>query len=165
MLFIVPPPEIVDMPERAIIGLGGEYCLDTRGEIPKLWWLLQTERQPIHQGVRATTYGVFQTVPPGAPFSYYDRFLYIAGLAAEPDESERPPFHAVTLKGGRYAVFRFTGSYSEMTQAFDAVILNWLPQSDWQLDDREVVECYPGYKLSEKSLPVFEVWLPVTEKT
>ncbi|MBR9653163.1 GyrI-like domain-containing protein [Thalassovita aquimarina] len=164
MVFILPSPEIVDMTELTIVGLGGEYCLETRDEIPRLWWQLQSERHPIQQGVRATTYGVFQNVSADAPFAYYGRFFYLAGVAAGKDEVVRRPYYSAVLKGGRYAVFRFTGSYSEMTRAFDTVMLRWLPESEWKLDSREVFERYPSYRIGDKDLPMFEVWLPVSEK-
>ncbi|MDX1782436.1 MAG: GyrI-like domain-containing protein [Thalassovita sp.] len=154
----------MEIPEQALIGLGGEYCLETRGEIPRLWWQLQAERPPVCKGFRETTYGVLQAVPEGATYAHDERFTYVAGTAAEQGERASPPLCSTCLQAGLYAVFRFTGAYTEMPLAFDTLILNWLPQSDWLLDNRTLVECYPGYEIGNKDLPVFEIWLPVVPK-
>ena len=114
--------------------------------------------------MRETTYGVFQSVPAGVPFDYHGRFFYLAGLAVERPKSVREPFRSMTLRSGRHAVFRFTRAYSEIFDAFGTLPLHRPPESEWQLDEREVFERYPGYKVGCDTLPVFEVWLPVVPK-
>ncbi|CUH64413.1 DNA gyrase inhibitor [Thalassovita gelatinovora] len=161
MVFLITAPEIVDLPEQTIVGFGGEFSLETRDAIPKLWWLLHSETGLVKNGIRATTFGVYKPLCPDQPFSYHEPYTYLAGVASEDSNTSAPSLSSTLLQRGRYGLFRFTGSYIEVTEAFDSVMLDWLPQSGFRLDSRPVLECYPSYPFGSREIPRFEIWLPL----
>jgi AraC family transcriptional regulator len=48
----------------------------------------------------------------------------------------------MVIQGGKFAVARFELAMDEFTQAWDAVIGGWLPESGYQFDDRQAFELY-----------------------
>jgi AraC family transcriptional regulator len=46
------------------------------------------------------------------------------------------------LEGGLYAIFRHKGPYESLSQSYDQIYLNWLPQSGYELRDAPPVEFY-----------------------
>ncbi|WP_323780704.1 GyrI-like domain-containing protein [Thalassovita sp.] len=164
MGFLVTSPEIVDFPEQTVIGFGGEFRLESRDEIPKLWWQLHTEWKLVENGVRRTTIGVYQPLQKDRPFSYYEPYSYLAGVVAEDGETCNSQFKSELLQGGCYGRFRFIGSFVEVTDAFDSIMLNWLPESGFQLDNRAVFERYPSYPFGSSAIPKFEIWLPMAQR-
>jgi AraC family transcriptional regulator len=48
-----------------------------------------------------------------------------------------------TIPGGKYAVLKFKGTVDEMGEAWAALLRDWLPSSNLQLDGRPCFEYYP----------------------
>ena len=46
------------------------------------------------------------------------------------------------LEGGLYAIFRHKGPYSEFSKTYDAIYLQWLPESGYELRDAPPLEFY-----------------------
>ncbi len=46
------------------------------------------------------------------------------------------------LEGGTFAIFRHNGPYANLTQTYDAIYLNWLPESGMELRDAPPLEFY-----------------------
>ncbi len=46
------------------------------------------------------------------------------------------------LEGGTYAIFRHNGPYANLSQTYDAIYLNWLPASGYELRDYPPLEFY-----------------------
>lgn len=69
-----------------------------------------------------------------------------------------------TLPGGRYAVLPFKGRADALNQAWRSLMLDWLPSSGWQLDQRPCFERYPaggGFDLATRTLSC-DICVPVT---
>lgn len=50
--------------------------------------------------------------------------------------------NVTTIKGGKYAVYRFEGLIEEIFGAFQGIFNIWLPQSDYEMDERYGLEIY-----------------------
>jgi AraC family transcriptional regulator len=57
-----------------------------------------------------------------------------------------------TVAGGRYACARFSGVAAEVRDAWNRLVVGWLPQSRYQPDDRAALEIYePDFVVDEKT--------------
>ena len=67
-----------------------------------------------------------------------------------------------TLKGGRFALFLYQGSYARLAEVYDYIFNDWLLENDYVLRDEPVREKYlnhPG-KTEESKLKT-EIYLPI----
>jgi AraC family transcriptional regulator len=56
------------------------------------------------------------------------------------------------VAGGRYACGRFSGVASEVREAWNQLVVDWLPKSRYQPDDRSALEIYePDFVVDEKT--------------
>lgn len=73
-------------------------------------------------------------------------------------------FESFTLPSGLYAVFTHTGGPATGLQTFQYIFQNWLPASDYRLDNRPHFE-FLGAKYSNNDLNFEEeIWIPVRAK-
>jgi len=71
--------------------------------------------------------------------------------------------HPFKLKGGLYAVFEYKGSSAD-TRIFQYIFSEWLPKSDYIVDDRPHFEILgPKYKNNDPDSEE-EIWIPIREK-
>jgi AraC family transcriptional regulator len=85
--------------------------------------------------------------------------IEVADFDAVPEGME--PF---TLSGGVYAVFIHKGGPDTFPGTFNFIFRNWLPGSDWVLDDRPHFEILgEQFKLEDPNSEE-EVWIPVKPK-
>jgi AraC family transcriptional regulator len=68
---------------------------------------------------------------------------YDAGVEVGPDFVPSQNAHLATLPGGLYACARYKGTSSEIGEAWDWILREWLPSSGYQLDSRDCLEYYP----------------------
>jgi AraC family transcriptional regulator len=92
-----------------------------------------------------------------------DKCRYYAAVAvndrAEPDGR----VGLMTLRGGPYAVGRFTGGADVFKEAYGYMYGEWLPRSGWQPDDAPAFESYLGQPSGTEKNPrfVFDLYVPV----
>ncbi|MCP4072624.1 MAG: AraC family transcriptional regulator [Hyphomicrobiales bacterium] len=58
-----------------------------------------------------------------------------AGLSVSSDKIIKPPMETVTIAGGKYAVFRYQGPYSNFESCYEWIYGGWLKTCDYQLRD------------------------------
>lgn len=75
-----------------------------------------------------------ETVPESA-------LRYDAGVTVTEGIPALPGTELGTLRGGRYAVFRYRGSYSRLGQAFEQVFGGWVVTSGVKLREAPCLEC------------------------
>ena len=64
--------------------------------------------------------------------------------------------HETTIPGGRYAVSSFKGTAREINDAWAALLRDWLPSSNMQLDARPFLEYYATDMSFDPATGVFE---------
>jgi AraC family transcriptional regulator len=65
------------------------------------------------------------------------------------------------LQGGKYAVFNHQGPASEASKTMRYIFGEWIPNSEYTLDDREHFEVLPeGYNPMDPQATE-EIWVPV----
>jgi AraC family transcriptional regulator len=73
-------------------------------------------------------------------------------------------YQKTVIPGGRYAVGKFTGTDTQVGEAWNWLLRDWLPRSSMQLDARPFFEHYPIDAAFDQKTGVFEceICLPVT---
>ena len=69
-----------------------------------------------------------------------------------------------SIAGGKYAVFKFDDSPTNIAHAWTALLRDWLPSSGWQMDNRPTFEYTPAGAGSspEQGRLVCELCIPIT---
>lgn len=74
---------------------------------------------------------------------------------------EMVEFH---LNGGLYAVFDFVGDLNKAAQAFEFIFMDWLPKSDFILDQRPHFERLGEKYQNNSPKSEEEIWIPIKWK-
>ncbi len=83
----------------------------------------------------------------------------VSSYADIPDSLE-----SYSLNGGKYVVFIHNGPASEFPKTMQYIFESWLPQSEYELDNREHFEILPeGYSPVDPKARE-EVWIPIKQK-
>lgn len=92
------------------------------------------------------------------------RFEQWAAVAVGEGSEVPPGMEAHTLAGGTYAVFTYRGRASDFGAAARFIFGEWLPGSDFELDDREHFEILgPTYRPDDPNATE-QVWIPVRRR-
>jgi AraC family transcriptional regulator len=153
----LPNPELVLSREKLIVGLAGDYTMETRDQIPKLYEQFFAIKDGIKHKVSDVLYGISMDPTPDGSFRY--------GVGIEVEEAEDIPEGTceMTLVEGDYVVFSQRTAMSELPERFDAVFSEWLPASPFKQREGAVFECYPDDSKPEPGKMLYEIWVPVEE--
>ncbi|HSK13392.1 MAG TPA: GyrI-like domain-containing protein [Phnomibacter sp.] len=107
---------------------------------------------------------VFSIAPNHPAFSTNTPFekwaaVQVSDLAAVPDDLD-----TFTIPQGQYAVFVHKGSPATFGQTLNYIFSDWLPVSDYELDNRPHFEIMgEGYRLDDPNAEE-TIWVPVKQK-
>jgi AraC family transcriptional regulator len=65
------------------------------------------------------------------------------------------------IEGGRYAVFKFKGSYDNVGSVYNAIFKTWLPESNSELRDAPCFEKYIKFSKTNLDKNKTEVYIPI----
>lgn len=90
---------------------------------------------------------------------------YDAGVEVGPDFVPSQNAQVATLPGGLYACAPFKGTSSQIGEAWDWILREWLPSSGYQLDSRDCLEYYPTDAEFDENTGAFtcELCIPVAK--
>lgn len=98
--------------------------------------------------------GASQVADPDAMFAKW------AAVQVQKYESIPVGMETYDLKGGLYAVFIHNGPATDLSTIF-YIFQDWLPNSEYSLDDREHFEALPeGYNALDPNARE-EIWIPI----
>jgi len=106
-----------------------------------------------------------QVYPPNyyAQFSPTTKFEKWATVEVSSYDNLPEGLQTFDLQGGRYAVFDYKGSSADPS-IFQYIFSEWLPKSDYMVDDRPHFEVLgPNYKNNDPNSEE-AIWVPVREK-
>ncbi|WP_242927963.1 GyrI-like domain-containing protein [Pontibacter vulgaris] len=156
-------PRIETLTEKKLIGKSLAMSL-TNDKTPVLWKSFMPRRKEIQNNSGTELYSL-QVYDP----SYFQNFnpttAYTKWAAIEVTDFETvpPEMETFIVPGGLYAVFLHKGSSTD-TSTFHYIFTNWLPKSDYVLDNRPHFEILGDrYKNGDASSEE-EVWIPIKLK-
>ncbi len=155
-------PEIRILPTKKLVGKSLEmsYVTNKTGE---LWRSFMPRRKEINNNIGSELYSMqiyrgifdFQNFNPSNIFTKW--------AAVEVTDFEQIPedMKNYTLKGGLYAVFTHKGSSLDFQRTFQYIFGEWLPNSDYTVDDREHFELLGEKYKNESPDSEEEIWIPI----
>lgn len=157
-------PEIKKIKGKKLVGMTMEMSFED-DKTQELWKTFMPWRNEIKRTLNNDLISL-QIYEPGF-FNSLDPALKIRKWALrEVSEFNDVPDDMVSfyLEAGEYAVFIYKGLPAQAQSFFNHIFKEWLPNSDYQLDDRPHFEVL-GPKYSKNSPDSEEeVWIPVKRK-
>ncbi|MFY7909701.1 MAG: GyrI-like domain-containing protein [Emticicia sp.] len=158
-------PEIRTLPPKKLIGKSLEmsYINNRTGE---LWRSFMPQRKDISNKIGSDLYSMqiydgvfdFQDFNPAKSFTKWAA-VEVSEFADIPETME-----TYTLQGGLYAVFLHKGSSLDFQKTFYEIFAVWLPNSPYQIDDREHFELLGEKYKNESPDSEEEVWIPIRKR-
>ena len=148
--------------DKMLVGMAAKMSVAADGT-PSLWRRFMPRRKEIQNAVNEVFYSV-QNFSDSAGFENFTRdtvfekwaAVEVASRSSIPEEMQ-----LFVLRGGHFAVFDHCGPPSEFPKTLNFIFSEWLPQSGWQLDDREHFEMLlPDWRADDPNARE-EVWIPV----
>jgi AraC family transcriptional regulator len=158
-------PQIKMISEKKLVGKRLRMSLATNRTF-ELWRSFMPERKNIKNPLSPDLYSlqVYDSVFNFKEFDVHAEFDKWA-LVEIPDFNDLPAqMEPFTLSEGMYAVFPYKGLPTDFSDTFNYIFNIWLPQSEYQLDQRPHFE-----KLGEKYKnndpdSEEEIWIPIRKK-
>lgn len=155
-------PTIQTLPQKKLIGKSARMSL-VQNTTPILWKSFMQNRRSVKNAVGTDLYSIqvyddslyFINFNPQTEFTKY-AMTEVSGFETIPEGME-----TLTIESGLYAVFIYTGLPQDFAQMANYIFSEWLPNSEYSLDDRPHFEV-----LGEKYIPASEdseekVWIPI----
>ena len=153
-------PSIQNLAPKKLIGLSLSMSV-AQNQTGKLWSQFSPRIKEISNRVAEEKISL-QIYPP----SYFTRFNpsieFTKWALVETNTLKDIPagLHSFLLEGGLYAVFDYKGSSAD-SSIFQYIFGEWLPNSQYQLDDRPHFEILgPNYKNNDPNSEE-EIWIPI----
>lgn len=157
-------PRIVSMAEKKLAGLHLKMSIinNTTGI---LWQRFMQRRKELTNVNGSDLYSLQRYAP-----CYFENFdpakEFEKWAAAEVSSFNNLPegFDSFTLPSGLYAVFTHIGGPATGPQTFQYIFQEWLPASDYRLDNRPHFELLGAKYRNNDPNAEEEIWIPVKEK-
>lgn len=158
-------PEIRTLPTKKLIGKNLEmsYVTNRTGE---LWRSFMPRRKEISNTIDKELYSmqIYPRIFNFQNFNPNDIFTKWAAIEVSNFEEIPEEMSSYTLNGGLYAVFTHRGSSLDFQRTFQYIFGEWLPNSDYTVDDREHFELLGEKYKNESPDSEEEVWIPIKLK-
>jgi len=153
-------PRFRQLEPTKLIGVSSEMSR-ANDQTPQLWQRFMPRRQTVLN--RTSQDFMSMQVYPNGPKQIADSlamFTKWAVVQVENFDAVPQGMDTYSLSGGLYAVFQHNGPATDLRTAM-YIFQDWLPQSDYVLDDREHFEVLPpDYKALDPNAHE-EFWIPV----
>lgn len=150
------------MEDRPLVGMRVTMSR-ARDATPDLWRSFMPRRLEIEDATGEALFSVqsFSGVVAFESFTADTEFEKWAAVAVRAGAAVPDGMESFLLRGGHYAVFDHQGPPREFPKTLRYIFAEWLPQAEWQLDDREHFEVLqPGWRADDPEASE-EVWIPV----
>lgn len=157
-------PQIITYHERKIIGLSSHMSLSDN-KVPELWKTFMPRRNEISNAVNTDL--ISMAYYPDKYFVNFDvnnMFEKWAGLEVNAFESVPEGLDKTIIPEGLYAVFYYRGLHTD-SSVFQFIFQTWLPQSDFELDQRPHFEILGEKYKNNDPASEEEIWIPIKNKT
>jgi AraC family transcriptional regulator len=132
----------------------------------ELWQSFRQRQKEIKNTVGSDLYSiqVYSSAFNPNAFTPHTEFEKWAAIEVADFDDVPEGFETYTLKGGLYAVFIHKGTPQTFSNTWQYIFYQWLPQSGYQLDDREHFELLGEKYRHNHPESEEEVWIPVKPK-
>ena len=159
-------PEIKELESRILVGIKKEVSVLTMDNVAH-WKSFMCRREEIANHIIGEYYSVqeygesysFSNFNPAATFKKW-------AAVAVPEPQDIPEnMDVLHLQGGLYAVFIHRGMAKDFSNTFQYIFSEWMPNSNYQLDNRPHFEFLDKrYLGAANPKSEEEVWIPIKSK-
>jgi len=156
-------PQIVEITTRQLIGMHIETTL-SEDKIRALWSEFMPKFKKAAKGTSYKLYSIqiFDKNLKMSSFNPYTRFIKWAAVERDAVRTIPEEMDYLTLPGGLYAVFIHKGPADTFPETSQHIIGQWLPNSEYELDNRPHFEIMDeNYQGPDDPEAEEEVWIPV----
>lgn len=155
-------PKIIQYKSQKIIGLHTVNSL-AKDKTKMLWQELMPRRNEVNSRIGSAVYDlkIYPEELQMQDFTPVTEFDKWAGIPVENDSTIPEGMRSYTIPEGTYAVFIHKGPASSFPNTMHKIFTEWLPQSNYQLEDR------PHFEILEETYNPLdpnaeeEIWIPV----
>ncbi len=154
-------PRIEILDPKKLIGIRKKMSL-TENTTAVLWRDFMSKRSSVKNRV-STEYFSMQVYGDGEKELFSPKTLFEKWAAVEVSTDEVIPdgMESYSLCGGKYAVFNHKGPAAAFPKTMHYIMTIWLPESEYELDNREYFELLlEGYDPLDPEAEE-EVWIPI----
>lgn len=154
-------PRIEILDEKTLVGMHLDMRL-AQNRTAELWRAFMPRRGEVKN--RANPHFISMQVydkAQGAPFAPATKFEKWAAVEVTRLNDVPEGMESYIMSGGKYAVFIHKGPASSAFKTFQHIFGVWLPESQYELDDREHFEVLPPEYRPDDPNAVEEVWVPI----
>ena len=157
---------IEELPKKILIGKSMRMTLATN-KTNQLWRSFMTEKSAIKNAIGTDLYSiqVYHDLHYFENFNPKTEFTKWATIAVDNHNNIPNGFSSFTIESGLYAVFAHKGDSSEFQNRMQFIFSQWLPQSQYELDDRPHFELLGEKYKNNSPDSEEEIWLPIRKKT
>jgi AraC family transcriptional regulator len=157
-------PRIETLPEKKLIGKQIKMSYSNNRTI-ELWRSFMPRRKDIKNNTGSDLYSI-ELYEPGFFNSFNPEREFVKWAAvAVPDFSLVPgEMETLTLPSGLYAAFVYKGPASAASQLYQHILADWLPRSEYLLDNRPHFAVMGAKYKNEDPNSEEEIWIPVKLK-
>lgn len=156
-------PRIVKRDPFRVVGLAYTGPMKAKHEIPALWQRFNERVSAVkHREQPGVSFGVFYSTPEQFKKS---EMTYLAAVAVKEPADDTPAEMVVRrVQGGRFAKITHKGPISKITETIDFLFRIWIPESDFELENRESYELYDERFRFEEADSAFDIFAAVKKK-
>lgn len=157
-------PKIVQFKEKLVVGISTEMSL-VQNKTSELWKSFRGRTKEILNRSSEDFISLQQY-----PLSYFENFdphkKFIKWACVEVDIVENMPLGmgSLVVEGGLYAVFNYKGNAENAPAFFQYIYGEWIPNSEYILDDRPQFEVLGAKYSNNDSTSEEEIWIPIKTK-
>jgi AraC family transcriptional regulator len=158
-------PRIETLSTKKLIGNALKMSFDNN-RTAELWQGFMPRRREIKGTVSTDLFcmQIYENVL--TPTDFNERTEFEKWAAAEVSEFKQIPdgMMSYTITGGLYAVFIYKGMPVDFRETFNYIFYEWLPNSKYDLDQREHFEILGDKYKNNDPDSEEEIWVPVKRK-
>jgi len=158
-------PRIEIIPKKSLIGKSIRMSL-ANNKTRELWRSFMVEKDAIKNPTSKDLFSiqVYDDLLYFKNFSAQTEFTKWAAIAVDSIENIPNGFESFTLEGGLYAIFLHKGPANEFQRTFQFIFGQWLPNSEYAIDDRPHFELLGAKYKNNDPTSEEEVWIPIKKK-
>jgi AraC family transcriptional regulator len=155
-------PIIKTFPETKFIGMNSQFSYSNY-RIGELWGNFMPRRNEIKNTLGTELFNI-QINPDNFDFNPQTEFIKWAVVSVTDFDFLPEGMQSLIVEEGLYAVFIYKGDQSGIAAFFNSIYTEWLPNSDYELENRPQFEILGEKYKNNSPDSEEEIWIPIKKK-
>ena len=155
-------PIIKTFPETKFIGMNSQFSYSNY-RIGELWGNFMPRRNEIKNTLGTELFNI-QINPDNFDFNPQPEFIKWAVVSVTDFDFLPEGMQSLIVEEGLYAVFIYKGDQSGIAAFFNSIYTEWLPNSDYELENRPQFEILGEKYKNNSPDSEEEIWIPIKKK-